>query len=414
MKKSYTYLTNIGIYSNTPENEQKKIQLLNVFCLTWGISIICFVFLDYFFARDFYQSLKIHLSSFATLMLIYGLQKNKWYVIARVIFILALIIVTFIFSNYAEPLTLMENLYFMYPLVSLLFINKKWISISILIICWIFYFLPRWLITGEYPYHSVNTIVLALMVFIGNFVILNYFRTLNLKKEALLLEKKEELELAYVELEDRKQSELAHLQLKSLKAQMNPHFMFNAMNSIQNLVLKGDKQEAYNYLTKFSSLIRENLNMSEKSFVSFEEELSLLQKYLELEKLRFREEFEYEINEMEDIDDIKIPSMIIQPFVENSIKHGLLHKLNGVKRVKITFEIDEVFKCIIEDNGVGIEMSKEINKKNQNQNNSFSTKAIKDRLALLKDYYKTDIGFHYEQVKEGTKVIIKIPYKLME
>ncbi|WP_348727121.1 sensor histidine kinase [Tenacibaculum sp. 190130A14a] len=329
---------------------------------------------------------------------------------ARIIFILALIIVTFIFSNYAEPLTLMENLYFMYPLVSLLFINRKWISITILIICWIFYFLPRWLITGEYPFHSVNTIVLALMVFIGNFVILNYFRVLNFKKEALLSEKKDELEMAYVALEARKQSELAHLQLKSLKAQMNPHFMFNAMNSIQNLVLKGDKQEAYNYLTKFSSLIRENLNMSEKSFVSFEEELSLLQKYLELEKLRFREDFEYVIKGIEQVYDIKVPSMIIQPFVENSIKHGLLHKLNGVKKVKITFKVEDVFTCIIEDNGVGIAASKEINRRNQNQNNSFSTKAIQDRLSLLKDYYKTDIGFYYQQVKEGTKVIIKIPY----
>ncbi|CAL2104377.1 His_kinase domain-containing protein [Tenacibaculum sp. 190130A14a] len=410
MKGRYKNITRIGIYDDTVESEQKKIQLLNIFCLTWGIAIICFVFLDYFFARDFYQSLKIHLSSFGTLFLVYVLQRSRMYIMARIIFILALIIVTFIFSNYAEPLTLMENLYFMYPLVSLLFINRKWISITILIICWIFYFLPRWLITGEYPFHSVNTIVLALMVFIGNFVILNYFRVLNFKKEALLSEKKDELEMAYVALEARKQSELAHLQLKSLKAQMNPHFMFNAMNSIQNLVLKGDKQEAYNYLTKFSSLIRENLNMSEKSFVSFEEELSLLQKYLELEKLRFREDFEYVIKGIEQVYDIKVPSMIIQPFVENSIKHGLLHKLNGVKKVKITFKVEDVFTCIIEDNGVGIAASKEINRRNQNQNNSFSTKAIQDRLSLLKDYYKTDIGFYYQQVKEGTKVIIKIPY----
>ena len=216
--------------------------------------------------------------------------------------------------------------------------------------------------------------------------------------------------MAYLELEERKKSELAHLQLKSLKAQMNPHFMFNAMNSIQSLVLKGDKHEAYNYLTKFASLIRENLNMSEKSFIEFDEELSLLKKYLELEKLRFREDFEYIIIGENSIEDIKIPSMIIQPFIENALKHGLLHKTEGIKKVKIEFSLNTVFKCIITDNGVGIKVSEEINKKNHNKEVSFSTKAIKERLALLKTYYNSDIGFEYENITEGTKVVLKIPY----
>jgi len=198
--------------------------------------------------------------------------------------------------------------------------------------------------------------------------------------------------------------------LETLQSQMNPHFTFNALNSVQNLVLKGNKQEAYNYLTKFSSLLRENLLLSTKSFVYFEEELSLITKYLELEKLRFRDSFFYEIKGAEFIDDIKIPTMLIQPFIENAIKHGLLHKVNGPGKIKIEFSQDKLFKCVIIDNGIGIVAAAEINKKSGNNRESFSTKSIKDKLKILKDYYKTEIGFEYENINEGTKVIIKIPF----
>ncbi|NIJ44777.1 sensor histidine kinase YesM [Wenyingzhuangia heitensis] len=242
-------------------------------------------------------------------------------------------------------------------------------------------------------------------LFIAGFYLFYYFKKLNQKSE-------EQLEIAYQKLEKTQKGELAHLQLKSLKAQMNPHFMFNAMNSIQSMVLKGDKHNAYQYLSKFSEMVRDNLNMSEKSFVSFDEENSLLKKYLELEKLRFRNDFSYKITGGNLVDDLKIPSMIIQPFVENAIKHGLLHKVNGQKQLHIEFKQKEVFECIITDNGVGVQKCKEINIQNKIEHTSFSTNAIKERLALLKDYYKTDIGFEYIAVAKGTQVVVKIPYTL--
>ncbi|WP_348769016.1 sensor histidine kinase [Tenacibaculum sp. 190524A05c] len=297
----------------------------------------------------------------------------------------------------------MENFYFLCPLIALIFIEKKWIVVSFMIICWALYFVPSKLY-NIYPEHPMNP-ALIFAVFLGSFVILNYSQVLNRKNEA-------KLEEAYLELEEKRKNEFAHLQLKSLKAQMNPHFMFNAMNSIQNLVLKGDKHEAYNYLTKFSSLIRDNLNMSEKSFVSFEDEILLLKKYLELEKLRFRENFQYEMIGIDFIDSIKVPSMIIQPFVENAIKHGLLHKKTGIKKVTLKFTLHEVLECAIIDNGIGMIASKEINELNEVKNNSLSTKLIEERLTLLKDYYKTNIGFNYIDIPEGTKVIIKIPYTI--
>ncbi|CAL2076837.1 sensor histidine kinase [Tenacibaculum sp. 190524A02b] len=400
LNKTFTKVLNIGVY-DTAKEEHKKVKLLNSFCITWAISICFFMVFDPFFSQNIYRSIPMHLLSILTIVIVFVLQNKQRYTEARVLFIGMLIMVTFIFANFIEPSRMMENFYFVYPLVALILIDQKKITIGIMILCWLLYYVPYKLIPGIYPIEIFNPILL-LSAFAGCYVILNYSQSLNKKKE-------KELEAAYIELEKRKQNELAHLQLKSLKAQMNPHFMFNAMNSIQALILKENKHEAYEYLTKFASLIRENLNMSEKSFVYFEEELSLLNKYLELEKLRFRSNFEYSINGVAQIEELKIPSMIIQPFVENSIKHGLLHKTSGTKKVSIEFFQEEVLKCIVKDNGVGLQKSKEINTLN-NKQTSFSTRAIHDRLDLLKDYYKTDIGFIYEEVEEGTKVIIKIPY----
>ncbi|WP_299625222.1 sensor histidine kinase [uncultured Tenacibaculum sp.] len=209
----------------------------------------------------------------------------------------------------------------------------------------------------------------------------------------------------------RLQKELVSTKLETLRSQMNPHFTFNALNSIQNLILKNDKQEAYNYLTKFSSLIRENLHLSTQNFVVFEQELSLINRYLELEKLRFKESFRYQIIVGEDVEEVKIPTMIIQPYVENAIKHGLLHKKEGMKKIKIEFYIKEgVLVSKIFDNGIGVKRSKEIQQANGVKRKSFSTKSIQERLLFLRDYYKTDIGVEYPEVEEGTMVIIKIPY----
>ncbi|WP_435262153.1 histidine kinase [Tenacibaculum sp. nBUS_03] len=210
---------------------------------------------------------------------------------------------------------------------------------------------------------------------------------------------------------ERMQKQLVSSKLESLQSQMNPHFTFNALNSIQNLVLKGERHEAYDYLTKFSFLIRENLNMSKKSFVHFDNELQLLIKYLELEKLRFGGEFTYEIKGDALIEDIKIPTMIIQPYLENALKHGLLHKKGDDKKIILEFSQEKgVLKCIVSDNGIGVEAAKKIKKESNITRESFSTKAIKDRLAFLRDYYKTDIGVVYEKVTKGTKVVIKIPF----
>lgn len=256
-------------------------------------------------------------------------------------------------------------------------------------------------------YFFSSLIVGLLLVLLSLF----YINRLQVKRKSELIS----LELSETKKRLDLEKQYRNSELKALKSQMNPHFMFNAMNSIQSLILKGEKEDAYKYLTKFSSLIRENLNMSENNFVYFDEELTLINTYLELEKLRFKSDFNYSIQGLEDIEDIKIPSMVIQPFIENAIKHGLLHK-KGHKELSIVFKQEEVLKCTIYDNGVGRKASEEINKNKIDKYASFSSGAIAKRFLLLKEYYELDLGFAYNDLTDknnnatGTKVTIKIPY----
>lgn len=205
-------------------------------------------------------------------------------------------------------------------------------------------------------------------------------------------------------------------ELKALKSQMNPHFMFNAMNSIQTLILEGNKDKAYDYLTKLSSLIRNNLNISGKTFIYLEDELNLLKTYLELEKLRFKKEFNYVIHPLEndDLYDVKIPAMILQPFVENAIKHGLLNK-DGVKKIDINFrKQNAVLICSITDNGIGRKAAQKLK-----NHKSFALDSIQKRFTLLSRFYNKELGFNFVDLEEnniatGTRVIIKIPFTIDE
>jgi len=407
IKTTYTQIINSGVDKTFSNTKNKRIKLLNTYVLIWMHFTLLFPLLDVIIEHYIsVASASSQLITFLSMLTVVLLNKNKMFNWARLLFMITAFANFFSFSVIVLPGCFMEYYYIIIPGFALSLFTKNIIPWISLFVSFVLYLTPYYFIK-VYPQDIANRIEVPAMlgVFLSIFFLVKYFKKINLGNES-------KLEMAYEKLKETKKSELAHLQLKSLKAQMNPHFMFNAMNSIQGLVLKGDKHEAYQYLSKFSAMIRENLNMSEKSFVLFEEELSLLNKYLELEKLRFRDEFNYKLIGIENINDIKIPSMIIQPFVENAIKHGLLHKTDGVKKIEIEFKQTDVFKCIIHDNGIGILQSQKIKEKRTITHQSFSTNAIKERLTLLKEYYKTDIGFEYIPVSKGTKVIVKIPYTL--
>lgn len=240
-----------------------------------------------------------------------------------------------------------------------------------------------------------------------------YFGRLKAKKQAelTLLELKETQKRLAIE-KQYKDSEL-----KALKAQMNPHFIFNALNSIQEYIVLNQKNLASDYLGKFADLIRNYLHFSDTGFISISDEIHNLNLYLELEKLRFEEQLEYtfSVNEKDNLDNIKIPTMLIQPYVENALKHGLLHKKDNRKlSILISKNSNKTIECIIEDNGIGREASKKISQKRESQHKSFALKATTERLDLLNYGRDKKIGVEIIDLKNedeviGTKVILKIP-----
>lgn len=215
-------------------------------------------------------------------------------------------------------------------------------------------------------------------------------------------------------LKIKRENELNLSKLSAIQSQMNPHFLFNSLNSIQDLVLRGDVENSYSYITTFSNLVRKTLNYSEKEFIEVEKELELLNIYLKLEKLRFKDQFNYSISE--DLPDgLMVPPLLIQPFAENALVHGLLHK-EGMKELRIALQLKEDYlECIVEDNGVGRERSKEINARQRKDHESFSGHAMKKRFDILGHLIDGDYGYTFIDLEEngkviGTRVILHIPF----
>jgi sensor histidine kinase YesM len=244
-----------------------------------------------------------------------------------------------------------------------------------------------------------------LVIFGGSFIyIIAKYRIAQITKKNRETFEKEELS-----------KDLAQTKLKALRSQMNPHFIFNSLNAIQDLVLQEDTDKSYDYIVLFAQLVRNTLNYSEKEFITIEKELNFLDVYLSLEKLRFGEELIYDINYSGNTE-IQIPSLIIQPFIENALLHGLLHK-EGLKKLTINFILGKHLICEIIDNGVGREKSSEIKKRQNILHESFSTEAIKKRMQILSRQYNMDVHFNYEDLytknkASGTKVSIYIPFKI--
>ncbi len=207
--------------------------------------------------------------------------------------------------------------------------------------------------------------------------------------------------------------------LSSIKSQMNPHFFYNALNTIQAYIFTNDKAKASNYLSKFSKLTRIVLEMSEKENVTLHEEMDAIKLYLDLEKMRFSDSFTYEIVLKNDLDPdmLEFPPMLLQPYIENSIKHGLLHK-KGDKKVSIFFEKKgELLLVSIEDNGIGRKRSIELNTIKNNKHKPFSTAANEKRLEILnkgrkeKIFVKIIDQFDDTGSPCGTTVLLAIPTK---
>ncbi|MCK3683501.1 histidine kinase [Maribellus sp. YY47] len=204
---------------------------------------------------------------------------------------------------------------------------------------------------------------------------------------------------------EQRERRLRELELTAIRSQMNPHFLFNSLNSVQNLVQKNMGREAHLYLSDFAGLIRKVLNNSEKEEVSLAEELEMTEQYLKLEKLRFDFDYSMEIDLEIDVHNTLVPSMLLQPFVENAIVHGLQNKTaNRQLRISVKRKSSEI-RIVIEDNGVGREAAKELSK----TKNGKGTKLITERLQLLKEKQGEKYSIETIDLQQGTRVEIIIP-----
>lgn len=212
------------------------------------------------------------------------------------------------------------------------------------------------------------------------------------------------------------QTAIFESKLKAIRSQMNPHFIFNSLNSIQALVLKKESRKSYDYIEMFSDLVRKTLMFSEKEYIPINEEINFLNIYLDLEALRMKSEFTFCI-ENKSNKEILIPSLLIQPFLENAIHHGLLHK-KGSKNLLVSFNCkDEIAFCSITDNGVGRERANEINNRQKYSHESFSLNAMESRLQILSEQNNKQFDYIIEDLytssgkASGTKVTVNFPYK---
>ena len=257
---------------------------------------------------------------------------------------------------------------------------------------------PFWQRWWFYLMIGITCILLALIIF---------------KQRVKVIHKKQLKELERINLEHQ----LKLSQETALRAQMNPHFIFNVLNSIKSYIYDNDKKKAASYLQRFSDLVRKILEQSSMSWVKLDEEIELLKLYIELESMLFIDEFQYSIQIHDNIDTshTALPSLILQPFIENAFKHGLRHKL-GEKKLDILFAMDTtntVLNVTITDNGIGRSQSKIVNDSNYKKHQSFSTDAI-NKVTVLNQNQPGIIAINYLDLYNnnhesiGTSAVIKI------
>ncbi len=234
------------------------------------------------------------------------------------------------------------------------------------------------------------SLIFALIVLIG--LIIFIFRTL--KK---------------VQIKNKK------IALQSLRREMNPHFIFNSLNSVNHFIATNNELEANQYLTKFSKLMRGVMENSTEDFIPFQQELDLLQNYLALEKTRFADKFDYEIHVDESLNtqSLKVPGMLVQPFLENAIWHGLRYRTTK-GFLNLSFEKEnEQLKIIVEDNGIGIEESKKQKTEHQKARKGRGMKNTLERIDLLNDLYKKEISCTVKDKESNSGVLVILKLNLM-
>lgn len=262
-----------------------------------------------------------------------------------------------------------------------------------------------YLFVVEKPFWQMNwfrlTVLLSTLGVIATYIRWRIFHTSRKQQEKLQVNK-----------------ELSESRFLAFQARMNPHFVFNSLNSIQYFITNNDKASSLNYLSRFARLLRQILDNSRELKIPLKEELDLLKNYIEMEAMRFEQHFKWtlEVDPDLDINNLEVPGMLLQPFVENAIIHGLLHKKNEDGKLCISVKKESGYAvCRISDNGIGREKSARINSARKPNHKSYGTEIAINRLRLLNENGTEEGLLTIEDLKDesgsasGTRVTIKLP-----
>ncbi len=215
--------------------------------------------------------------------------------------------------------------------------------------------------------------------------------------------------------EQRHYKQVTELELRTLQLQMNPHFVFNALNAVQSFILTRDSISANNYLSKFANLIRLFLDSSRSKYITLSDEIKLLSLYVEMEKLRFDNKFEFHLDISPDVNQfMDIPTMILQPFIENAINHGLRYKETKGNLYINFYNQGKFLVCRIEDDGVGRERAKQIQAKSRKGYQSQGLKITEERLRTFNMIADSDIRFSITDRLDSSEELINDVGTLIE
>lgn len=236
----------------------------------------------------------------------------------------------------------------------------------------------------------------------------------------LLLNRRYRQNLRRRDEKNRVAREISEARQQALQAQMNPHFVFNCLNSIQQFIMLNEKEKANKYLTEFAHLIRKTLENSEKKNVTVAEEIAYLRQYLEMEQLRYGDAFNFtiKINETVQADFTEIPAMLLQPYIENSLRHGIRHKTNGKGLIELLFlQENDLLTCVVKDNGIGRAAAQQLKSAQHIEYQSKGMALTARRIELLNTQANAGIKVLVTDVYDeqgtvtGTQVTIQIPLK---
>jgi sensor histidine kinase YesM len=388
--------------------EDRRIKLLNFITYFTIPVVISFIIIYFFLGLLSYMAFIVLLGTACVAITSFFLQKKKRYILARIVFITGITGMLFCNNNFIITGHYGEYEYIIIPLLAILFFDKWLLHAFSLLLSLALFYVPNVFLKIYDPHAFGNFNVI--FIFISFFAFVIFFKRVNVQNEKLLLKANKKLEL-------NKNKELEFLTLKVIQSQMSSHFIFNAFNTIQDFILHRKEEDSYDFVVKLSQFFRKNISFSKNEYIKITEEIELMKIYLEIEKMRFKTDFDFEIK-LSNTAKLNIPPMLIQPFVENAIKDRLLHK-EGIKKININFDLKDLLICSITDNGIERKAAIKIKERQKRDSETFSTSATVQRLNIMKEHYNSEIGFSYEDLtinKEptGTKVTLKIPYKITE